>query len=166
MRRDMAKVLVERPRFGSSLPSKKKGYRRSIQKMAVEELPRREPMPGRWRGRQRELNEHLGPLRKFLRKNIGRPWNKIHQELCEHISFNNAVQKHVLVHLGEYVAFHVECVQGVLMCADGGRHWALSVDQLYVCPKTGVLKSVQPARRRGRRSRRPRWQVAVRTCRC
>ena len=96
MRADMDKVIVERPRFGSSMPTRKKGYRKSLQSAAVHDLPRREPMMGRWRGMQRFLNEYLGPIQRFLRSRVGRPWNRVHQELCEHVSFDNAVQKHVL----------------------------------------------------------------------
>ena len=39
MRSDMAKVIVERPRFGSSSRGKSKGYRRSLQRMGQEGLP-------------------------------------------------------------------------------------------------------------------------------
>jgi hypothetical protein len=94
MRADMAKVIVERPRWGSDLPPKKKGYRRSLQKFDVAELPRREPLPGRWRGLQKSLNEHLGPMRRFLRSQVGRPWNKVHQDLCEHVSFDDVIRPH------------------------------------------------------------------------
>lgn len=67
MREDMDKVIVERPRIGSRLPSRKKGYRKYVQNTAIDNLPLREPMLGRWRGRERWLNEHLGPMRRFLR---------------------------------------------------------------------------------------------------
>ncbi len=30
-------------------------------------------------------NEHLGPMRRFLANERGRPWNKVHQDLCEHV---------------------------------------------------------------------------------
>ena len=60
MRVDMAKVIVERPRWGSDLASKKKGYRRSLQKLDVADLPRKEPLAGRWRGMQRALSETSG----------------------------------------------------------------------------------------------------------
>ena len=106
MRIDMAKVIVERPRWGSDLASKKKGYRRSLQKSDVADLPRKEPLAGRWRGMQRALREHLGPMRRFLRSNLGRPWNKVHQELCENVSFNNVVQRHILAHVFEIVQRH------------------------------------------------------------
>lgn len=145
MREDMDKVIVERPRFGSRAPSRKKGYRKYCQKAGVENLPRREPLPGRWHGRERMLNEHLGPMRRFLRSRVGRPWNKIHQELCEHVSFNNAVQMHVLTHVFDYVSRLVEYRGRDVVRTDnwwfGG---VLRPGQMYVCPRTGILKVVKP----------------------
>ncbi len=143
MRQDMAKVIVERPRYGSSLPSRKKGYRKSVQAFAADELPLREPMLGRWHGRERVLNEHLGPMRRFLRSNVGRPWNKVHQDLCEHVSFDNSVQKHVLTHVFDFVERNVELRGGVAVHASGWRYGKpLSVGQMYVCPKSGLLRTV------------------------
>lgn len=150
MRSDMAKVIVERPRLGSRLPSRKKGYRKYLQKLGVEELPSHEPLPGRWHGRQRHLNEHLGPMRRFLRSNVGRPWNKVHQELCEHVNFDNAVQKHVLTHVFDFVHQHV-CVHARRVY--GYRRWGclqpflLATGEMYVCPDSGLLKVVKPSRR-------------------
>lgn len=147
MRQDMAKVIVERPRFGSRLPSKKKGYRKALQAVSMEDRPRCEPMPGRRGGRQRFLNEHLGPMRRFLRSNIGRPWNKVHQELCEYVSFDNAVQAHVLSHVFDYVILHVEVQQGNIVRRIGSwRGYALRPGNMYVCPETGLLRQVRQSR--------------------
>jgi len=156
MRSDMAKVIVERPRYGSRrygarLTSCKKGYRKYLKSMPVEEMPTCEPMLGRWKGRSKDLNEHLGPMRRFLRSNIGRPWNKVHQELCEHVSFDNAVQAHVLFHIYEYVHLHVEVKDKATVYSKtpNGR-WSthkLKEDTMYVCPNSGILKVVQANRR-------------------
>jgi hypothetical protein len=144
MREDMDKVIVEKPRFGSRLPSRKKGYRKYVQCSGLENLPVREPMLGRWRGRQRWLNEHLGPMRRFLRSRVGHPWNKVHQELCEHVSFDNAVQKHVLTHVFDYVQHHVEiCGPQVVGCEGWRRGIPLRPGTMYVCPNTGLLKVVR-----------------------
>ena len=123
MRSDMDKVIVERPRFGSRRSSRRKGYRKYLQSMPVEELPRNEPMLGRWRGRDKWLNDHLGPMRRFLRSNVGRPWNKVHQDLCEHVSFDNAVQSHVLDHIYDFVHKHVEVEDSSTVFMDRQRWW-------------------------------------------
>lgn len=144
MRPDMAKVIVERPRVGSRLPSRKKGYRKYVQRTGLDNLPIREPLLGHWRGKGRYLNEHLGPMRRFLRSNVGRPWNKVHQELCEHVSFNNPVQSHVLTHVFDYVQQRVEVRGREVFSLNrwrGGR--PLDPGTMYVCPSTGLLKLVR-----------------------
>jgi len=153
MRSDMAKVIVERPRIFSRHPSRKKGYRKSLQSVPLDELPRRELMLGRWKGRGKFLNEHLGPMRRFLRSNIGRPWNKVHQELCEHVSFDNAVQAHVLAHIYEYVYLHVDVEDKATVYLRTNLEFQrldifkLGEESMYVCPNSGILKVVQANRR-------------------
>lgn len=154
MRADMAKVIVERPRVGSRLPSRKKGYRKYVQKTGVENLPIREPMLGHWRGERKSLNEHLGPMRRFLRSNIGRPWNKVHQELCEHVSFDNPVQSHVLTHVFDFVKQHVEFRGLDIFESQGWRRMrALPAGTMYICPKTGLLRVVRKKVRRSQKTR-------------
>jgi len=151
MRADMAKVIVERPRFGSRLPSRKKGYRKFTQRVPLEDQPKQEPLLGRWKGCQKNLNEHLGPMRRFLRSNLGRPWNKVHKDLCEHVSFNNPVQAHVLTHVYQYVNQHVKVMNSahvVLVCSAWAYGDRLRPGELYICPRTGLLKAVRPDRRR------------------
>lgn len=153
MRSDMAKVIVERPRVGSRSPSRKKGYRKYLQSTPVDELPRSEPMLGRWHGMGKWLNEHLGPMRRFLRSNVGRPWNKVHQDLCEHVSFDDAVQGHVLSHIFDYVHLHVEVKDSATVYSRTGWRTQRKLDEnaMYVCPKSGLLKVVQaPVPRRPR----------------
>lgn len=148
MRADMAKVIVERPRFGSRLPSRKKGYRKMLQRMG-DQLPTREPMLGLWRGKERWFNEHLGPMRRYLRSQIGRPWNKVHQDLCEHVSFDSVVQKHVLTHVYDFVQRLVDRVDGRICYAEGYRRGVeLRPGVMYVCPESGMLKAVPPTRKR------------------
>lgn len=157
MRQDMAKVIVERPRYGSRLPSRKKGYGKFTQSTEIADLPKHEPMLGRWRGRQRWLNEHLGPMRRFLRSNIGRPWNKVHQELCEYVSFDNAVQAHVLTHVHDYVQRHVEiCGRRIIAVRQWGHRREMRPGEMYICPNTGLLKEVKR-----NKSRRPPSQYVL-----
>lgn len=140
----MAKVIVERPRVGSRAPSRKKGYRKYVQRTDIENLPTREPLLGHWRGKGRWLNEHLGPMRRFLRSNVGRPWNKVHQELCEHVNFDNPVQSHVLAHVFDYVQQHVEIRGREVFSLDRWRgSRPLDPGTMYICPSTGLLKLVR-----------------------
>lgn len=156
MRADMAKVLVERPRPGSrhgSRPSN--GYKKRCQKAMAhaDGAPTRERItaPYNW---TRPFNEHLAPLRRYIESQVGRPWNKIHAEICAHIDRGNVVQKHILTHLFEYVITHVILIDGEPCYGEGRRHgeplrqkprWLRN--QWYVCPKSGLLKQVPPPRK-------------------
>jgi len=151
----MAKVIVERPRHGSRMRGYGKGYQRKLQKIAREELPKREGMK-RFRGsRVKFLNEHLSPLRRFLLGQVGRPWDKVFAEICAHISRDSAVQDHVRDHVFDYVADKVVAIDGILyQITSWGPQiplfgsWRHPV--LYVCPKSGILKLVKQVSRRDR----------------
>src|SRR5437899_2380737 len=104
MRKDMAKVIVERERRGTYKEGK---HFREEQRAKVdpEAAPTKEPMRAK-RERTKELNENLNPLKKFLMKSVGRPWNKVKAEIHEHIRPTSTVQNHVLQHLDNYVEEH------------------------------------------------------------
>jgi hypothetical protein len=88
------------------------------------------------------LGEHLGPLRRWLRRQVGRPWNDVYSELRANISPDNAVQMHIWLHAEQMVGVDVE------VCGDEVRNRGHFREVLharwspvYVCPKTGVLKA-------------------------
>jgi hypothetical protein len=56
-------------------------------------------------GSAKELNENLSPLRRYLERQVGRPWNKVYSEIAEHLRPDNVVQQHVRDHLRNFVAF-------------------------------------------------------------
>ena len=141
MRSDMDKVIVERPRHGSRMRRPSKGYRRAFKRCAWEDQPKREKIR---LGKSKCLNEHLGPLRRYLRSQVGRPWSKVHAEICANISRDSAVQDHVRDHVDDIVATHVVLVDGV-PCSGEGRDYGEPLRlsrwrQLYVCPRTGILR--------------------------
>lgn len=151
MRPDMAKVLVERPRPGSrerSVPAK--GYTTRVRRMMADGgTPVREGMTAPY-GSTRPFNEHLGPLRRYVRSQVGRPWDRVHSEICAHIDRGNVVQKHILTHLSDYVVTDVMLIDGV-PCAGPSVRWPRFGEPLhaarwrilcYVCPKTGLLRTV------------------------
>src|ERR1051326_863425 len=150
MRSDMAKVIVERPRYGSGLPTKGKGYERRRQRVAWEDQPKREGIKVRGGGRK-ALNEHLSPLRRYLERKVGQRWDKIFADVCRYLDRNSAVQDHVRDHLEDYVATCVIVVDGVLCHGDGYGIGRALHSLFYVCPRTGVL----------RKNRRPRawWRM-------
>lgn len=151
MRADMGKVLVERPRLGrwngDSRPGK--GYAGRLKKClaAGNSPPAREGMKRRHHANPKHFNEHLGPLRRFLDANVGRPWDKVYSEICKHVDRGNVVQKHILTHLFEYVVTHVILIDGQPCRGEAyakryGQplRTSHSYYQWYVCPKSGLLR--------------------------
>jgi hypothetical protein len=140
MRKDMSRIIVERPRTGS-------GWRRTGRTEALVDddgTPLRQRAPRRKSQRTKSLNENLAPLRRFLESNVGRPWAKVHSEIAENIRPTSTVQKHVLDHVSDFVAINTTMKDGKVMVFPRFGRGAVAVEKsfafLYVHPKTGLLK--------------------------
>ena len=163
MRADMGKVLVERPRLGRRRAEKwpGKGYRKQLRKclQTGDSPPQREGIKRAYKHGLKHFNEHLGPLRRFLDSNVGRPWDKVYAEICQHVDRGNVVQKHILTHLFDYVVTHTVLIDGEPCCGERswGHHYGAPLrtydrrDQWYVCPKSGLLRKSKYAPRRYKR---------------
>jgi hypothetical protein len=99
MRDDMARVIVERPR----IPDHR---RRKGRDQPLEDLPAHEGMrrPHLLNGEGKTLNENLRPLRRYLDRQVGRPWNKVYADIAANLRVDNTVQQHVRDHLRDFVA--------------------------------------------------------------
>ena len=160
MRSDMAKVIVERPRYGSrDRGVTRKGYTKRLSRALTSDGggPAREGMKEQHCATKR-LNEHLGPLRRYLDKQVGRPWDKVFSDICQHIDRSNPVQDHVRDHVERYVTTNVVVINGELCHGGAGRYPRYGTPLLeangfarwhswYVCPKTGLLRKL-PFKRR------------------
>jgi hypothetical protein len=153
----MSKIIVERPRLGGGIKTPK-GARRALQRCALDELPRHEGIRKPWSHDRKSLNENLAPLRRFLGRNVGRPWNKVFSEICEHICVDSAVQKHIRDHLDDFVARHVEVI-GRQVRAKPGSRWTRA--DFYVHPRTGLLRWNPNRWRRRRRPAEPTPYLVV-----
>lgn len=117
MRDDIAKKLVERPRYGGGGKYKLRSNRRKGKNPELwDSLPQKEsckkPNIVNYNGKY--LSEFFPPLEGFLRKNVGRPWNKVNSELRAHLSVNSTTHKHVLDHLyRDFVELNPQWVDGV-----------------------------------------------------
>lgn len=151
MRSDMDKVLCERPRGGARFK------RRRRWRGPLEDAPRFESS-SRHRGGSKWLNEHLGPLRRWLLSQTGRHWDAVYSELRANINPRSAVQLHIWQHAEDYVARHVEMIQGKPHHRPQyGSWWSTGPVSsrscpVYVCPKTGILRRtpVTPRKRHKR----------------
>ncbi len=160
MRADMAKVIVERPRLGHAWASASgKGRQRAAQRLGLENLPRREGIKRCHGSNLKSFNEHLGPLRRYLMAQTGRPWDKVFSEICEHIRQTSVVQSHVRDHVLDYVAINIVLIAGI-PCYKPGNGWQ-SEQPLhrtrafaYVCPISGILKRVLKPRPRTKGKKR------------
>jgi len=109
----------------------------------MEDLRRREGMRLPWNKGRKFLNENLAPLRRFLRSNVGRPWDKVYSEVCERINRDSAVQYHVWQHLMQDVCRDPHEVLGyVRRYAFFGR-----LNGFFVDPRTGLLRENKRRRR-------------------
>jgi hypothetical protein len=140
MRKDMKDVIIDVVRRGGSDQSQ---YSRAyIRDADPEDLPTRIPT-----GRHRlygydakEPTDRLSPLRGFLEKNVGRPWDDVWHEICEHADNRNLRGFHLRTHVKREVEPNPDEV----------HPWS---DSLYV-DWDGILRL---SRARTRAERRRRW---------
>jgi hypothetical protein len=136
MREDMNKVIVERPRRG------KYGEDRAARRRDDFEGPAFLGMRAGYG--YRSLNENLAPLRRYLRAQVGRPWNKVFSEICTGIDGRNTVQQHIRQHIDDFIATKVELRDGKL--ADLQDRWRFMREsgglsqELYVDPRSGLIR--------------------------
>lgn len=177
MRKDMSKVVIERQRHGHSLRNRKTGLR--ILNYEVDrdydDLPKRvsgsrnKHLRTAGRSEVKSFSDLLGPLRRYLRKNVGRPWDKVYSELAQHMDKRKTTGIHVFQHVEREVKQH--CFTG----DDGKVYYYHSysspglVHGLYVHPRTGLLcrsdeKSWWQSRLaiiRSERQRQSEWRVLI-----
>ncbi len=134
MRDDMARVIVERPRRDGG--GARKGRKRDIDALPQQQGLRRFQ---REHGGYKSLNENLAPLRRFLDKQVGRPWDKVYAEVSARLRADNVVQQHVRDHLKDFVAIKPRrgLHRGYRLL---GRSEGLWHQPLYVDPNDGILK--------------------------
>ena len=165
MREDMFKVIVERPRRGRRHASKTK--------LRYDKCEDRSCVSGRRLaaeiGYRKHLNENLGPLKRFLHKQVGRKWNDVFSEICKNLDTGSTVKMHVREHIDDFVLRRVNRRGGKLYACD--RQWGgekLLVDcytALYVDPDDGKIKQtdnlcktlgIVPIRKRAKKLREAR----------
>lgn len=138
MREDMSKVIVERPRRGGGVQGDGRQWRNSRE---------RGSHLGMTRGyRYRKgLNENLAPLKRWLHKQVHRPWDKVYAELCSGIDRRNTVQAHIFEHIDNFVERKAVLRNGQVWVPSNAwsrAHVPLaeaSRVELFVHPGTGIL---------------------------
>ena len=142
MRRDMAKVVTEAPRGGHANPSKKWGRRLHRDEFDADDHgPSRAPIARRrqygWEAK--EFSDVIGPLRRYLRTQVGRPWSNVWSEVTQALDSRSVSGRHIFDHIRSDVALNV------WIGKDGGVYeirsfgGVMRVTGLVVHPATGLL---------------------------
>lgn len=149
MRADMKQVLIERPRSGWRLKHKRTNKPRASDWNGEDDyIERQAPRLQK----TKRFDDLLSPLRRYLRSQIGRPWDKIYSEICANLDQRSVTGIHVLQHLRWEV--QVDCRLNADGRPDypahrgGGYH---DFQGLYVHPRSGLLCYLAGPSRRARR---------------
>jgi hypothetical protein len=160
MRKDMLKLLSERPRSGSRMRGTKLGKRlpptadldpEDSGPERVSSSPQG-PVYGRGWG-DKERNQRLKPLRRFLDSRVGRPWDEVYSEIRKSIHWRRAMGYRVLDRLDRLVA--TDCFLEDGRVVQPGWLGSYPPRTFYAHPKTGLLCRPAPLR-----YRRPQPEIA------
>lgn len=160
MRKDMSKVVIERPRYGHGDPSRKTRLRinRYDPGNEYEDSPKHLPSS---KGRGTKMfSDFLNPLERFLQSNVGRPWDKVYSELCKYLDRRKTTGRHVFQHLEDFV--ELNCFTGenglIYVCDDrrgvrplSEQRWRRKI--YYVHPQSKLLSEFD-----GKDKRTARWK--------
>jgi len=148
MRPDMSKVIVERPRRGSRIRNHKSAL--ALDPQRIDDDRYIDPPKPR-RSSQKWLNENLSPLRRYLERNVGRPWSKVYAEISATLDPRKATGLHILQHLRDFVSCDT-WIEGrtVMVLRRWGRGGPEPVTGLYVHPVSGLLRRAPDRKKTGR----------------
>lgn len=159
MRDDMHEVIIERPRRGSRMSHVRRLGRVDPKRTTMhdpESLPLRIGLgrAAQQNRRTKQFSDLLGPLRRYLARQVNRPWDKIWSEICKNLKAENPAQRHVRLHVHDFVAIDTSVRDGAVWVIDRwGRADPLTAgyDELYVDPRTGILRRNKHHRRYSQR---------------
>jgi hypothetical protein len=149
MRDDISEVIIERPRKNSRARYPRATRRREnhIARLDPDRLRSAEGIKRALTGRgsQKYLNENLAPLRRYLMRQVNRPWNKVWSEICALLRSDSTVQQHVRDHINDFVAIRTFMKDGDVWVAGDSvfrKPGALKESRvrLYVDPRCGLLR--------------------------
>ncbi|AKG22246.1 hypothetical protein [Calothrix sp. 336/3] len=148
----LGEIVIERPRHGWRMSSKKvTGYKKSLHKLtdiAINE-GLLSPYLIKTRFKTKGFSDHLSPLYRWLRSQVGQPWDLVYSQLCTTLDITTLSGQHILSHIWQFVERNVVIIDGLPYPKDkqeyplGYRHsiWG-DRHQLYVHPETGILCTV------------------------
>ena len=152
MRSDFNRVLTEDPRRGSDW--KFRQYRRAKGNATFDDQfsgGKESMMAARRRagGRRKSFGDLLGPLKGWVRQQVGRKWDDVYSEVCALFDRRRVIHDHVHQHLfNDFVEIDTRLIDDKV-CVYGGHFFGwidVDVDEyrrhtFYVHPTTGILCS-------------------------
>lgn len=138
MRKDMTKVVTDRPRNCGDGDGAKK-----IQKKDWESAPSYEGMikPHRrcWSGK--EQNPHVSPLKRFIESRVGKKWDDVFSEICEQFKSSSSVQLRFRSYIDWFVETNISIGKNGEFY-DGGHKFDPEncYRGMWVDPTDGILK--------------------------
>lgn len=174
MRDDMSKVVIERPRYGHRLRNSKTrlrvrrfnydlDYNEDFDDL-TDGLPKR-VSGSRSKYLRKEMTKSftdlLGPLQRYLRSNVGRPWDVIRGEMSEHLDNRKTTGRHIFEHVEREVKANCYKEGGVVYGYNswGGR--PEPVEGLYVHPQNGLLCWAESNHRKPRKEKKDSVRIAI-----
>ena len=149
MRKDFQKLLCECYKEGRGWATSSGSVRRRLKRLQDDEdtCTSTHIAASKIRTRDKSFGENLAPLKRFIEKQIGRPWNKVYSEICQHNSKAGAVGLHIFQHLFFYIETDtIKDERGRIFTKAGeqGSWWRKSAElifgALYVDPDDNIIK--------------------------
>ncbi len=149
----LSEIVIERPRGGRRISLKKvTGFKKQLYKITQDAIQDGllNPYLIKPINKSKYLSDHLGPLRRFLRRRsppqasqVGQPWNDVYSQLCQRLDPSTMAGQHVIDHVWGYVERHVEIIDGGFYSKpyQGYRNQLDTSyrDRFYIHPETGIL---------------------------
>jgi hypothetical protein len=119
MRKDISKVVVERPRrsqkFAYCIKYKARANLGNCQDLdKLDEMPVIEGnLKKKFGYMTKDFSDFLTPLKGFLKKNVGRRWDSLYSDICQFLNKSSVTHKHIFDHLMYYVCVKPHFVDGI-----------------------------------------------------
>ncbi len=113
---------------------------------AIDELPRRQGM--RPQGSWKCYGPNLKPFRRWINRQVGRPWDKIYSQIRKMVAGNALLEASIDDYIERYVTLNCRKAGGKVFATDGElkRSWRRlgPTGKLLYVDQTGILKELKP----------------------
>jgi hypothetical protein len=162
MRDDMHKVIVERPRVLDRYSKPRRGRATPLDLFPSKRGMSRDYVEQRG---EKSLSDNLAPLRRYLAKQVGRPWNNVFSEIAKKFGTRGPLHHHLRRHIFDFVAVKPRRRGHTWRDDTGKRQSTLNLwnQPFYVDERDGILKRTD--RLREEKARRRKLREAKRIAR-